>query len=119
MEALGPAGEHFGRAFCVSPERQSLPLEHLTPEEQECIRRVGLGWERRVESALGASSSPTQHSNYTIRRNGMAVGTLSFSEGNVVLCLFERPCKAIGEGPDALSGARHALQELGFEVEPS
>lgn len=116
-DELGPAGEHFGRAFCVSPERQGLSFEHLTPEEQACVRRVGLGWERRVEQAL--SAEPSTHSSYAVRRSGVTVGSLSINDGNVVLCLFDRPCKAIGEGQDALSGARHALLEMGFEVIPT
>lgn len=117
MDGLGPAGEHFGRAFCVSPERQGLPFDKLTPEEQECVRRVGLGWEQRVERALAVPE--VRSSNYTVRRNGIPLGTLSFSEGNVVLCLLNRPCKAIGQGEEALQGAHQALIEMGFEVEPS
>lgn len=125
LSPLGEAGLHFGQAFCVPPERRGLPLEQLTPEEQRCVQTVGMGWERRVEAALGLGGSPPLVVHQELRGvTQRPIGSLTYADGVVTLCLTgprqdteaapaER-CLVVGHGVDALVATQKILDLLGI-----
>lgn len=63
-DRLGAAGISFGRAFCVPPDMDGMPLDQLPEDIRECVQRVGLGYERRVERAFaGGGGNPDSETN--------------------------------------------------------
>jgi hypothetical protein len=113
---LSQAGEDFGKAFCLSPDRAVLPLDQLTPEERACVTRVGTDFEARVQERMGFS--PQDGVGYHVTTPaGARVATLGMdSQGNVTLCLPGQRCVVVGQGPAAAASAEETLALLGLQV---
>jgi len=117
VSELSEAGLHYGEAWCVPEEKQGLPLAALTPDEQACVLRVGMAFQRRVDEALGAVppgegpafrvSGPAGHTVALLRMDGA---------GNVLLCIPERTCAVVGQGVEAAVAAENTLGLLGLSV---
>jgi hypothetical protein len=119
MPELSQAGLDYGRAMCLDPSRATLPLDSLTPEERACVERVGLGFEERVQQRLGAI--PADGLGYPVQApHGAAIAQLGIDpEGIVTLCLPDRRCVVVGQGPQAAVAAEETLALLGFQVGPT
>lgn len=127
-EPLTEAGLHYGEAFCVPESKKGAPLSALTPEEQNCVRRVGIGWENDIvaklggighEKPFGAPLDPPKR--YSLKsRSGHEMGSLTMDSGDVTLCLHsdggKRTCAYLGHGEDALNTARKMLPLMNLEV---
>jgi len=113
---LSPAGEDFGRAFCLAPDRQAVPLPALTPAEQACVTRTGLGWQERVQERLGGGAPPTDGIAFPVTApTGRPVAPLGMAAGGTVaLCLPEGGCAVVGQGPAAAQAAEQTLALLGL-----
>lgn len=115
---LSQAGEDFGRAFCLAPDRQAVPLPDLTPTEQACVTRTGLGWQERVAERLGGLAPPTDGIAFPVMApTGRPVAHLSMAaDGTVTLCLPQGGCAVVGQGPAAAQAAEETLTLLGLRV---
>ena len=109
LPPLTPAGRHFGEAFCP-------------PGDETCIRTVGEGWERRVEEAFGAGAGgpPVVVTQEVNGATGTRLGTLTYADGAVTLCLEVTPggggprCRQVGQGVDGLIAVQQMLELLGM-----
>jgi hypothetical protein len=116
-EELTQAGEDFGRAFCLSPDRSSIPLSELTPDEQACVTRVGLDFERRVQERMGYTPQGGGIGYPVQTKGGGRIATLGMdASGNVTLCLPGERCVIVGNGAPAAAAAEETLTLLGFQV---
>jgi len=114
---VSEAARNYGRAMCLDPSREGLPLEDLTPDEQACVLRVGRAFERRVDEALGATPPEGAASLPVQTPGGRQVARLSLDgEGNVLLCLPDRSCAVVGRGIDAAVAAEQTLGLMGLTV---
>ncbi len=112
LPPLTPAGRHFGEAFCPAGDEQ-------------CIRQVGEGWERRVEEAFGAGAggSPVVVRQAVTGPTGVKLGTLTYADGTVTLCLEPaspgglQQCRDVGQGVDGLIAVQQMLQLLGMAAQ--
>jgi hypothetical protein len=114
---LSQAGLDYGRAFCLAPDRQALPLTALTPDEQACVTRTGMGFETRVQERLGLT--PTDGVAYPVEvpATGAALARLGMDAAGVVtLCLPDQRCVVVGQGPAAAAAAEETLTLLGLTV---
>ncbi len=121
MPELSEAGLHFGEAFCVGAERQGLALSQLTPAEQACVQTVGMGFERRVAAAFGGTPEAIIIPQRLLGSGGQDLGTLTYADGDVTLCLRARAsgapsCQVVGHGADALAATQRMLDLLGVSV---
>jgi len=103
-----------------------LPLDQLTPGEQDCVRQVGLGAEQRLEQHFGVVNSGTRGGmgRWSIQGpHGEVLGTLTFADGTAIFCsapTAKAPtCGVLGYGADGLDAALGTLHLLGFTAEPS
>ncbi len=116
MPELSSAAENYGRAFCLDPERQSLPIEDLTPEERGCVIRTGMRFEERIQAAMGFEPQPGGVA-YPVEAGTGEVATLGMDPaGNVTLCLPGRQCVRLGHGPEVAQAAEEVLTLLGLTV---
>jgi len=120
MPELSAWGRHFGKALCLSPERAALPFESLSPEEQACVRQVGLSAETKLEEHFGALAvpNPVQITYRLTAQDGTQVGELRYVDGLASLCV-ETPrqgqrCQILGDGPGAVNAALTVLEALGI-----
>lgn len=119
---LSKFGQDYGAAVCLAPDRAGLPLDQLTPAEQACVTRVGLGVEARVEARFGVdagTSAPPPLRRYAVTGPaGQPLGTLTFAGGAVNWCVpREAPnCGPVGYGHDGLHAALRMLDLLGFDA---
>lgn len=129
-EPLTTAGLHYGEAFCVPRSKKGAPLSSLTPEEQDCVRRVGIGWENDIVAKLGGIGheqpfgAPLNDPPKTYRvqsEGGHEMGSLTMADGDVTLCLHhhegQHTCARIGHGSDSLETAKHMLSLIGMHTE--
>jgi len=120
-EPLSRAAEDFGRAFCVPETASAIPFDQLPPDQQQCVVRVGETWARKVEQRLGGEPAVPAVRRATVTGpRGTAVGTLTFADGAVTLCLTpqsgQRSCQVVGFGHDAYEAASQTLGAMGLAV---
>jgi len=116
-EELSEAGIDYGRAFCLAPDRQAVPLDQLTPDERACVTRTGLGFEARVQQRLGMVPQDGLGYPVQVPATGARVAQLGMDpDGTVTLCLPDRRCVVLGQGPAAAAAAEETLTLLGFQV---
>jgi len=120
-EPLSRAAEDYGRAFCVPETGSAVPFDQLPPDQQQCVVRVGETWARKVEQRLGGEPAvPAVQRAHITGPQGTAVGTLTFADGTVTLCLVpqsgQRACRVVGFGHDAYEAAAATLASLGLDV---
>jgi hypothetical protein len=135
-EELSLAGADYGRAFCLSPDRASLPFPELSAVEQQCVRTVGLRFQEDVERRLGLAGPPGSTADPPVIQRlqvtgptGQTVGHVTFADGAVTLCLrHERPtatgqpakaCDLVGFGMDGFYAVQETLEHLGFRTTPA
>jgi len=114
-QEVSTAALDYGRAFCLPPEREWLPLDQLSTDEAACVLRVGRSFEERVDQALGGAAP---EAGYDVRTgSGRTVARLSMDNaGNVLLCIPERACAVVGQGVQAAVAAEQTLGLMGLSV---
>jgi hypothetical protein len=117
MPELSEAGIDYGRAFCLAPDRQAVPLDQLTPDERACVTRTGLGFEERVQQRLGLVPQDGVGYPVQVPATGARIAQLGMdAQGVVTLCLPDQRCVVVGQGPAAAAAAEETLSLLGFQV---
>jgi hypothetical protein len=114
---LSEAGLRFGEAFCVPEDMMGTPFDQLPADIQQCVRRVGEGWQKRVEERLGGVGTGSSDVVLRIHMDDHPIGTLSLTDGLVNLCLPQFRCEEIGHGMDGLNAAARTLEAMGFKTE--
>lgn len=121
---LSSAGQNYGAAMCLAPDRASVPFSQLTADEQTCVRAVGTRWEADVDRALGYGGAPAPPDLRRATLQGAAgrLGTLTYADGVVTVC-WDVPtdagasrCQAVGSGLDAFQAVRATLGHFGVQA---
>lgn len=125
VETLSEAALDYGRAFCVPESESGVPFTQLPTDQQTCVARVGETWANKVEQKMGGglpAAIPVIRRTTLGGPQGQSVGTLTFADGAVTLCMTPQgqpgtgSCQVVGWGHDAFDAARQTLQALGVSV---
>lgn len=69
MAELSHAGERYGRAFCLSPDRENLTMDELTESERSCVTTTGLSWQERIQAKFGVGVEPLSSFHSEVQRH--------------------------------------------------
>lgn len=120
-EELSKWGQDYGAALCLSPDREYLPFDQLTPAEQHCVATVGLNAERKLDAHFGLPTPPAVARYRLTGAHGEELGHLTFADGTLNLCVPKAnapACHVLGYGHDGLDATLNTLQALGWQAVP-
>lgn len=116
-EEVSQAAQDYGRAFCVDPAREWLPLDQLTTDEAACVMRVGRSFEAKIDQSLGAIPPVAVATAFPVQTaGGKRVASLSMAPDGTVLVCTDTACAPVGEGVAAAIAAEQVLGLMGLQV---